>query len=101
MELLGSKYLETERLILRKTEEEDLKKLWKILCDRDISRYYLTCKINDNWEDEKKWQYKKLEKASNPDVFCWTIVRKDNNERKAAVRCSRQWPGASECCRPD
>ena len=80
MELLGSKYLETERLILRKTEEEDLKKLWEILCDRDISRYYLTCKINDNWEDEKKWQYKKLEKASNPDVFCWTIVRKDNNE---------------------
>ena len=80
MNLLGSKNLETDRLILRKTEEEDLKKLWKILCDRDISRLYLTCKINDNWEDEKKWQYKKLEKASNSDVFCWTIVRKDNNE---------------------
>lgn len=80
MNLIGSKKLETKRLILRKTEEEDLKKLWKILCDRDISRLYLTCKINDNWEDEKKWQYKKLEKASNPDVFCWTIIRKDNNE---------------------
>lgn len=80
MNLLGSKTLETERLLLRKTEEQDLKKLWEILLDRDISRYYLTCKINDNWEDEKKWQYKKLERAANPDMFCWTIVRKDNNE---------------------
>lgn len=80
MNLLGSKTLETERLLLRKTEEQDLKKLWKILLDRDISRYYLTCKINDNWEDEKKWQYKKLERAANPDMFCWTIIRKDNNE---------------------
>lgn len=80
MNLLGSKTLETERLLLRKTEEQDLKKLWKILLDRDISRYYLTCKINDNWEDEKKWQYKKLERAANPDIFCWTIIRKDNNE---------------------
>ena len=80
MKLLGSKTLETERFILRKTEESDLKKLWEILLDRDISKYYLTCKINDNWEDEKKWQYKKLERANNLDVFCWTILRKDNNE---------------------
>ncbi len=80
MNLLGSKTIETERLILRKTEESDLKKLWEILLDRDISKYYLTCKINDNWEDEKKWQYKKLERAANPDMFCWTIIRKDNNE---------------------
>lgn len=80
MNLLGSKTLETERLLLRKTEKSDLKKLWEILLDRDISRYYLTCKINDNWKDEKKWQYKKLERASNPDMFCWTIIRKDNNE---------------------
>ena len=80
MNFLGSKTLETERLILHKTEENDLKKLWRILCDRDISRLYLSCKINDNWEEEKKWQYKKLEKAANPDVFCWTILLKDTNE---------------------
>ena len=80
MNFLGSKTLETERLILHKTEENDLKKLWEILCDRDISKLYLSCKINDNWEEEKKWQYKKLERAGNPDVFCWTITRKDNNE---------------------
>ena len=80
MNFLGSKTIETKRLILHKTEERDLKKLWSILLIEDVSKYYLTAKINNNWEDEKKYQYKKLEKASNPDVFCWTIELKDTNE---------------------
>ena len=80
MKLLGSKTLETERLFLHKTEEEDLKKLWKILCLNDVNKYYLTTKINFDWEKEKKWQYKKLEEASNPDIFRWTIELKNTNE---------------------
>lgn len=80
MELLWSKTLETERLLLHKTEEKDLKKIWEILCIGDVSRYYLTTKFNSNWEDEKKWQYKKLEEAENPDIFRWTIELKDSNE---------------------
>lgn len=79
MKLLWSKTLETERLLLHKTEEKDLKKLWEILCIEDVSKYYLTTKINYNWEDEKKWQYKKLEEAANPDIFRWTIELKDSN----------------------
>lgn len=80
MKLLWSKTLETERLLLHKTGEEDLKKLWEILCIEDVSKYYLTTKINYNWEDEKKWQYKKLEESANLDVFRWTIELKDTNE---------------------
>ena len=80
MKLLGSKTIETPRLILHKTEEKDLKELWNILCLDVVSKYYLTCKINYNWEDEKKWQYKKLEEASNKDIFRWTIELKDSNE---------------------
>lgn len=80
MKFLGSKTLETKRLILHKTEEKDLKRIWSILLIEDVSKYYLTAKINKNWEDEKKYQYKKLEKASNKDVFCWTIELKDTNE---------------------
>ncbi|MBO7505231.1 GNAT family N-acetyltransferase [bacterium] len=72
--------METERLLLHKTEEKDLKKIWEILCIGDVSRYYLTTKFNSNWEDEKKWQYKKLEEAENPDIFRWTIELKDSNE---------------------
>ncbi len=80
MKLLWSKTLETERLLLHKTEEKDLKVLWEILCIENVSKYYLTTKINYNWEDEKKWQYKKLQEAANPDIFRWTIELKDSNK---------------------
>lgn len=80
MKFLGSKQLETKRLILHKTEEKDLKELWNILCLEEVSKYYLTTKINYDWEKEKKWQYKKLEMSSNKDVFIWTIELKDTNE---------------------
>ena len=79
MNLLWSKTLETERLILHKTEEKDLKELWEILCIKDVSKYYLTTKLNDNWEDEREWQYKKLQESSNNDVFRRTIEIKDSN----------------------
>ena len=60
MNLIGSKKIETERLILRPTEEQDLKTLWKIILIPEIREKYLICKINEDWEKEKKWQYKKL-----------------------------------------
>ena len=80
MKFLGSKTLETKRLLLHKTEEKDLKILWQILLNKDISKYYLTSKINNSWEEEEKWQYKKLERASNNDVFSWTIELKDTHD---------------------
>ena len=39
MKDLGSKTLETERLILRKTEEKDLKRLWEVLWIEDVNKY--------------------------------------------------------------
>ncbi len=80
MNFIGSKKLETERLILRATEETDLKTLWKILSIPEVNKYYLTCKLSDDWEKEKKWQYKKLEKANDLDVFQWSIILKEKNE---------------------
>ncbi len=80
MKWLGSKTLETNRLILRPTQEEDLKILWSILLKKEISKYYLVSKINEDWEQEKKWQYKKLERALNKDTFIWTIQNKETLE---------------------
>ena len=80
MNLLWSKTLETERLLLHKTEEKDLKELWKILCIENVSKYYLTTKINYDWENEKEWQYKKLEESSNGDIFRRTIETKDSKK---------------------
>ncbi len=80
MNFIGSKEVTTERLLLRPTIEEDLKVLWEILCIPEVNKYYLTCKFNLDWENEKKWQYKKLERATDCDMFQWSIVLKENNE---------------------
>lgn len=80
MKMLGSKVIETKRLLLRPTEEQDLKILWKILCVPEINKYYLTSKFSHNWENEKPWQYKKLEQANNNDIFQWSIIKKETNK---------------------
>lgn len=80
MNFLGSKTIETDRLILRATEESDLKLLWEILCIPEVHRYYLSCKMNFDWELEKKWQYKKLEHAKDNNIFVWSMIKKDTNE---------------------
>lgn len=80
MNFIGSKVIETERLSLRPTVESDLKKLWEILCISEVNRYYLTSKMSLDWEEEKKWQYKKLATANDLDKFQWSIILKENNE---------------------
>ncbi len=80
MKFLGSKKIETKRLILRPTEESDLKTLWTILCKKEINKYYLTSKFSFDWEKEKIWQYKKLEHANDLDVFQWSIIKKEDNK---------------------
>ena len=58
MNFIGSKKIETDRLILRSTEESDLKTLWEILLDTGVNKYYLTSKINRDWDKEKIFQMK-------------------------------------------
>ncbi|MDD2470112.1 MAG: GNAT family N-acetyltransferase [Bacilli bacterium] len=91
MNYIGSKKLETENLILRSTEEKDLKVLWEILCDVDVSKYYLVGKFNLDWEKEKEWQYKKLARAGNQDVFQWSIILKSTNECIGQISCQKSY----------
>lgn len=80
MNFIGSKIIETERLLMRPTIESDLKVLWKLLCIPQINQYYLTCKLSFDWEKERPWQYKKLKEANNLDKFQWSIVLKKTSE---------------------
>ena len=91
MKYIGSKVLESENLILRPTKEEDLKVIWNILCDIDVAKYYLVGKFNYDWELEKKWQYKKLERSLNKDVFQWSIILKTKNECIGQVSCQNSY----------
>lgn len=89
MKYLGSKVLETDRLLLRPTKEEDLKVIWSILCDKKVAEHYLVGKFNYDWEKEKVWQYKKLEKANNEDVFQWSIILKSENKCIGQASCQK------------
>ena len=42
MNLIGSKTIETERLILRSSKMEEQKRLWEILMISEVNKWYLT-----------------------------------------------------------
>ncbi len=49
---MGSKTIETDRLILRPTMESDLRVLFGILKIPEVNRYYLTCKMGKTFEED-------------------------------------------------
>ena len=83
MNLMGSKTIETERLILRSSKMEEQKRLYEILMIPEVNKWYLTSgkKHANNpehwtWETQEKFYKSKVDKADNPDVFGWSIFLK-------------------------
>ena len=83
MNFLGSKSIETERLILRSSKMEEQKRLWEILMNPDVNKFYLVgAKKHANnpshwtWENQEKFYKSKVLKANNGDVFGWSIFLK-------------------------
>lgn len=83
MNLIGSKILETERLILKSSKMEEQKSLWEILMIPEVNKWYLTGgkKHANNplhwvWENQEKFYKSKVLKADNNDVFVWSIFLK-------------------------
>ena len=86
MNLIGTKTLETERLILRKTFPEDLEPMYKNWAnDRRVTRF-LTWKPYDSIEELRKTYHRyMLDNADNPEFFDWKIVLKSINEPIGAI----------------
>lgn len=83
MKLLGSKKIETKRLILRKSSMKEQKRLWEILMIPEVNKWYLTSAKKHAcdkeywlWECQKKFYQMKVDCADNNDVFCWSIFIK-------------------------
>jgi len=83
MNFIGSKTIETERLILRSSKMEEQKRLYEILMNPEVNKWYLTSgkkHANDSsywtWEVQEKFYKSKVDKANNSDVFCWSIFLK-------------------------
>ena len=85
MNLIGSKTIETERLILKPQTMQEQKRLWEILMIPEVNKVYLTtpAKFRDklkDWSKQKPFYEEKIKHANDNDVFEWSIFLKDTNE---------------------
>lgn len=83
MNFIGSRTIETDRLILRKSTMAEQKRLWEILMLPEVNKWYLVGakkyannKEHWTWEVQEKFYQAKVAKASNDDVFYWSIFLK-------------------------
>ena len=85
MNFIGTKIIETERLILKPQTMKEQHKLWEILMIPEVNKVYLTTpskfreKLQD-WSKQEPFYEEKISHANNPDVFEWSIFLKDTNE---------------------
>ena len=85
MNLIGSKIIETERLILKPQTMQEQKRLWEILMIPEVNKVYLTtpAKFRDklkDWSKQEPFYEEKISHANDKDVFEWSIYLKDTNE---------------------
>ena len=85
MNLIGSKIIETERLILKPQTKQKKKRLWEILMIPEVNKVYLTtpAKFRDklkDWSKQEPFYEEKISHANDNDVFEWSIFLKDTNE---------------------
>lgn len=94
MNLIGSKTIETDRLILKAQTMEEQQYLWSILMMPEVNKYYLVVpqflrdKLKD-WTKQEPYYKEDMKKANNPDVFRWSIFLKKTGECIGKVGCHK------------
>lgn len=91
MKNLGSKTLETERLILKAQTMDEQKYLWELLMIPSINKYYLTVPVKfreklKDWEKQEVFYLEDMKHALDLDVYRWSIFLKESGE--CIGRCS-------------
>lgn len=99
MKYLGSKTIETERLILRAQTMDEQKYLWSVLMLPEVNRYYLTvpkkyAKNLLDWSKQEEYYKQDMEHANDLDVFKWSVFIKETNECIGRVSCHK---ASDEC----
>lgn len=92
MKYLGSKTIETDRLILKAQLMEEQKKLWEILMIPEVNRYFLTVpsKFRDklkDWNIQEKYYEEEMKHAKDNNVFKWSIFLKEIGECIGRISC--------------
>lgn len=85
MKKMKTKELETERLLLKVPTIEEQKRLYEIMLNPEINKYYLTISKRFkadflSWDKQQRYYENKINKALNGDHYIWSIFLKSNNE---------------------
>lgn len=83
MNLIGTRKIETKRLLLKVPTMEEQKRLWEILMIPEVNKYYLSInkKYSDNllsWEKQEPFYKQKVCGALDKNRFEWSIFLKEN-----------------------
>lgn len=106
MKYLGSKTLETPRLILKAQTIEEQKRLWEILMIPDVNKYFLTVptkfreKLKD-WSIQEKYYIEDMRHANDEDIFRWSIFLKDTKECIGRISCHERSQEDSSISNPN
>ena len=92
MKYLGSKTIETERLILKAQTMSEQKKLWEILMIPEVNKYFLTIpqKFRDklsNWDKQEQFYQEDMKHSNDHDVFRWSVFLKETDECIGRISC--------------
>ena len=92
MNYIGSKQIETERLLLKAQTMQEQKRLWEILMMPEVNKYFLTvpAKFREkllDWNKQEKYYKMDMEHANDSDIFRWSIFLKDTGECIGRVSC--------------
>ena len=92
MNYLGSKTLETERLVLKAGTMKEQKRLWEILMIPEVNRYFLSVPIKfreklKSWEKQEQFYEEEMKHALDTDVFKLSIFLKDTGECIRRITC--------------
>ena len=92
MNYLGSKQIETERLLLKAQTMQEQKRLWEILMMPEVNQYFLTVppKFRENlldWNKQEEYYKMDMEHADDLNIFKWSIFLKDTGECIGRISC--------------
>lgn len=91
MKFLGTKKLETERLILRKINQNDYKKAYENWCNNDNVTKYLLWSTHKNVVETKEIYDKAIKEYESDKTFKWIIELKENGEVIGTIDVSKSF----------
>ena len=97
MKNLGSKTLETERLILRKVKIEDAPIAFKNWCNSDIVDKYVLWKKHPSVETTIEQYEKWIEEYNDEKTFRWIVELKENHDLIGTIDVSKRFIKHDTC----